>query len=51
MELEALHGFIVRRAAQHGLPVPMTQAVYAILRPWAVRNQQVSAQVTHGWPH
>jgi len=43
MELEALHGFIVRRAAQHGLPVPMSQAVYAILKPWAVRNQHAGA--------
>jgi len=39
MELEALHGFVVRRAAEHGLPVPMSEAVYAILRPWAVRNE------------
>ena len=37
MQLEALHGFVVRRAAQHGVPVPMTRAVYAILKPWAVR--------------
>jgi 2-dehydropantoate 2-reductase len=42
MELEALHGFVVRRAAQHGLAVPMSEAVYAILRPWAVRNQRAS---------
>jgi 2-dehydropantoate 2-reductase len=40
MELEALHGFVVRRAAQHGLAVPMSEAVYAILQPWAVRNQR-----------
>jgi len=40
MELEALHGFVVRRAARHGLPVPVSQAVYAILLPWAVRNQR-----------
>jgi 2-dehydropantoate 2-reductase len=40
MELEALHGFVVRRAAEHGVPVPMTEAVYAILKPWAVRNQR-----------
>jgi 2-dehydropantoate 2-reductase len=40
MELDALHGFVVRRAAQHGLAVPMSEAVYAILRPWAVRNQR-----------
>ncbi|MGE5286620.1 MAG: ketopantoate reductase family protein [Micromonosporaceae bacterium] len=39
MELEALHGFVVRRAAQHGLAVPTSEAVYAILQPWAIRNQ------------
>ena len=39
MELEALHGLVVRRAAEHGVPVPMSQAVYAILKPWAVRNE------------
>ena len=38
MELEALHGFVVRRAERHGVPVPMTRAVYAVLQPWAVRN-------------
>ena len=39
MELEALHGLVVRRAANHGLAVPFSQAVYAILKPWAVRNE------------
>ena len=39
MELEALHGFVVRRAARHGLAVPTSEAVYAILQPWAIRNQ------------
>jgi 2-dehydropantoate 2-reductase len=39
MELEALHGFVVRRAARHGVPVPTSEAIYAILKPWAVRNQ------------
>jgi 2-dehydropantoate 2-reductase len=43
MELEALHGFVVRRAAQHALAVPMSDAVYAMLQPWAVRNQRASA--------
>ena len=43
MELEALHGFVVRRAAQHGLLVPMSQAVYAILKPLAVRNLHASS--------
>ena len=42
MELEALHGFVVRRAAQHGLAVPMSEAVYAILQPWTIRNQRAS---------
>ena len=42
MELEALHGFIVRRAAQHGRPVPTSEIVYAILRPWAIRNQRAT---------
>ena len=42
MELEALHGFVVRRAAQHGLAVPTSEAVYAILQPWAIRNQQAA---------
>jgi 2-dehydropantoate 2-reductase len=40
MELEALHGFVVRRAAEHGVPVPISQAIYAILKPWAVHNQR-----------
>jgi 2-dehydropantoate 2-reductase len=42
MELEALHGFVVRRAAQHGLAVPASETVYAILQPWAIRNQRAS---------
>jgi 2-dehydropantoate 2-reductase len=42
MELEALHGFVVRRAAHHGLAVPMSEAVYAILQPWAIRNDRAS---------
>jgi 2-dehydropantoate 2-reductase len=42
MELEALHGFVVRRAAQHSLAVPTSEAVYAILQPWAIRNQRAS---------
>jgi 2-dehydropantoate 2-reductase len=42
MELDALHGFVVRRAARHHLAVPMSEAVYAILQPWAIRNQPAS---------
>jgi 2-dehydropantoate 2-reductase len=43
MELDALHGFVVRRAAQHGLAVPTSETVYAILQPWAIRNQRARA--------
>jgi 2-dehydropantoate 2-reductase len=39
MELEALHGTVVRLGSARGIPVPMSEAVYAILRPWAVRNE------------
>lgn len=38
MELEALQGELVRRALNRGVAVAATQAIYAILRPWAVRN-------------
>lgn len=38
MELDALHGAIRRRADQYGVDVPATDAIYAILRPWAKRN-------------
>jgi 2-dehydropantoate 2-reductase len=36
MELEALHGLVVRRAREHGLDAPMCEAVYALLGPHAV---------------
>jgi 2-dehydropantoate 2-reductase len=39
MELEALHGSVIRRARRHGILAPACEAVYAILRPWAVRNE------------
>jgi 2-dehydropantoate 2-reductase len=46
MELEALHGLVVRRAAQHGVPVPMSEAIYAVLKPWALRNQRPAGAPT-----
>jgi 2-dehydropantoate 2-reductase len=39
MELEALHGTVVRRAARGGVPAPASDAIYAILRPWALRTE------------
>jgi 2-dehydropantoate 2-reductase len=38
MELEALHGAVVRHAERHALSVPACEAVYALLAPWAARN-------------
>jgi 2-dehydropantoate 2-reductase len=38
LELDALHGSVVRHAADVGVEVPMNEAVEAILRPWAARN-------------
>jgi 2-dehydropantoate 2-reductase len=38
LELEALHGLVVSRARKHGLAVPASEAVYALLAPWAARN-------------
>lgn len=39
MELDALHGAVIRRARRAGIAVPMCEAVYGILAPWAVRNR------------
>jgi 2-dehydropantoate 2-reductase len=47
MELEPLHGELVRRAERAGMDVPASRAVYAILSPWARRNSGPSA----GQPH
>ena len=38
MELDALHGTLVRLAAKHNLPAPAARSVYAILSPWAARH-------------
>lgn len=35
IEVEALQGAVVRRAAAAGLPVPVVETLYALLRPWA----------------
>ncbi|MFC4437053.1 MULTISPECIES: 2-dehydropantoate 2-reductase [Natrialbaceae] len=40
LELDALHGSVVRHASDVGVDVPMNEAVHAILRPWAVRNER-----------
>lgn len=35
IEVEALQGAVVRRAAQAGVPVPIMSTLYAVLKPWA----------------
>jgi 2-dehydropantoate 2-reductase len=40
MELDALHGTVLRLAAHHGVAVPATTAVHAVLSPWAARNDR-----------
>jgi 2-dehydropantoate 2-reductase len=32
--VEALHGAALRRAANHGVAVPITSTLYALLKPW-----------------
>ncbi len=39
MELEALLGEVVRRGARAGVATPMSQALYAVLQPWQLRNR------------
>ncbi len=34
IEVEALQGAAVRRAAKHGVPVPIISSLYALLKPW-----------------
>jgi 2-dehydropantoate 2-reductase len=39
MELEALQGTLIRLGREQGIPTPWTDAAYAILQPWALRNE------------
>jgi 2-dehydropantoate 2-reductase len=39
MELDALHGVVVRRSRDHGLQAPVCEAIYALLKPQARHNQ------------
>jgi 2-dehydropantoate 2-reductase len=40
MELAALHGELLARAGKHHLETPASQAIYAILEPWALRAEK-----------
>jgi 2-dehydropantoate 2-reductase len=44
MELEALQGTLRRRGRETGIPTPWTDAAYAILQPWAMRNERAAAR-------
>jgi 2-dehydropantoate 2-reductase len=41
IELDALHGELVRRASRHNLSVLVTAIVYALLRPWELARARV----------
>ena len=41
MELEALQGTLRRLGRETGIATPWTDAAYAILQPWAIRNEPV----------
>jgi len=45
MELEALQGTLRRLGRETGIPTPWTDAAYAILEPWAIRNERSSTSV------
>jgi len=42
MELEALHGTLRRLGRELGVATPWTDAAYAILEPWALRNERLA---------
>ena len=39
LELDALFGELTRRAERHGVSVPVSDAIYALLRPWEIALQ------------
>jgi 2-dehydropantoate 2-reductase len=44
MELEALQGTLSRLGRETGVPTPWTDAAYAILQPWALRNDRPATE-------
>src|SRR6266540_1133606 len=43
LELDALHGELTRRAARHGIPVPVSETIYSLLRPWELALDAATA--------
>jgi 2-dehydropantoate 2-reductase len=48
MELEALQGTLRRYGREAGIPTPWTDAAYAILQPWAIRNEAIRIHLDLG---
>jgi 2-dehydropantoate 2-reductase len=50
MELDDLHGDVLRRAATAGIDTPTTRVVHGILAPWAVRTapEGTAERTAHG---
>jgi 2-dehydropantoate 2-reductase len=44
LEVEALQGTLVRLGRQFAVPIPFTEAAYAILQPWSIRNDTPVAE-------
>ena len=51
MELEALQGTLRRLGRETGIPTPWTDAAYAILEPWAIRNERSATTPEVGTSH
>ncbi len=43
LELDALHGELTRRAARHGIHVPVSEMIYSLLRPWELALDAATA--------
>ena len=43
IEVEALQGAAIRRAAKHGVPIPIVSTLYAALKPWEKGNPKSSS--------
>jgi 2-dehydropantoate 2-reductase len=43
MEIQALQGALIRLGRETHIPTPWTAATYAILEPWAIRNEREGA--------
>lgn len=44
IEVEALQGAAVRRAARHGVPTPILSTLYAVLKPWEAGDPRAEAR-------